>query len=176
MSQLQLADAAKFEEIYQLLLTSFPDDERRPYDAQREVFSDPRYHVFILPGKNDAIRAMISIWQFEDFAFIEHFAVAPACRNQGLGAQILQEVLQTLSCPVCLEVELPQTVLARRRIAFYTRNGFFLNDYPYKQPPYSREKHPIDLLMMTSGGEISPERFEAIRQTLWDAVYHIHKT
>lgn len=173
MSQLQLADAAKFDEIYRLLQSSFPDDEYRPYDAQKEVFSDPRYHVYILPGENDTIRAMITIWQFDDFAFIEHFAVSPKCRNQGLGAQILQEVLQVLSCPVCLEVELPQTELARRRIAFYTRNGFFLNDYPYTQPPYSKEKHPIDLLVMTSGGKISPERFETIRQTLWDAVYHV---
>ena len=87
MSQLQLADAAKFDEIYRLLQSSFPDDEYRPYDAQKEVFSDPRYHVYILPGENDTIRAMITIWQFDDFAFIEHFAVSPKCRNQGLGAQ-----------------------------------------------------------------------------------------
>ena len=103
-----------FPTLYKLLEDSFPIDEYRPREAQKAILSDPRYALWT----NDDRTALISVWQFDDFAFIEHLAVSPSLRNQGLGGQILTEVLASLSCPVCLEAELPETDLAQRRLNF----------------------------------------------------------
>ena len=84
-----------------------------------------KYTVYVIPDdESDCIKAFITVWKFEDFAFIEHFAVNPFYRNQGLGSLILHEILNLLQCQICLEVELPKTDFAKRRIGFYERNGF----------------------------------------------------
>ena len=61
--------------------------------------------------------------------------------------------------------------MAKRRIAFYERNGFFLNKYDYIQPPMSKGKNPVPLLVMTSGGKVSAKRFDEIKKCLYREVY-----
>ena len=72
---------------------------------------------------------------------------------------------------ICLEVELPETEKAKRRIAFYERNGFFLNNYEYEQPAYSADKKAVPLLIMTYNKPVSYERFKEIRKELYLHVY-----
>ena len=157
-----------FPRLYPLLESGFPLDEYRPYKDQRELLNHPNYSAYV----NEALTALITVWQFEDFAFIEHFVVDAACRNQGLGSKMLQWVVHMLSCPVCLEAEPPTTELAQRRLAFYKRNGFFVNEYPYEQPPYCADRCPVPLLILTTGGTVSEEQFAAIRDILYKEVYH----
>ena len=90
-----------------------------------------------------------------------------------MGAAILQEILPKLPDPVCLEVELPQNELASRRIGFYQRNGFILNDYPYMQPPISQGRNPLPLKIMTWGKGISEEQFQRIQGALYREVYGV---
>ena len=63
--------------------------------------------------------------------------------------------------------------MKKRRIGFYERNGFFLNEYPYVQPPISQGRKPVPLMIMTSGAAISEKEFEEIRNTLYKEVYKI---
>ncbi|MCI8448180.1 MAG: hypothetical protein HFH30_07230, partial [Eubacterium sp.] len=74
---------------------------------------------------------------------------------------------------ICLEVELPENDLAKRRIRFYERNGFFLNQYPYVQPSISKGRSPIPLLIMTSGQPVSEKIFQEIKSTLYEYVYGV---
>ncbi len=166
------------EQIYDLMEKSFPLDEYRTYEEQKSLFSRKEYNVYGLvnrshSGEKGGLQAFIALWEFEEFSFIEHFAVHPACRNTGMGAEILQKVLPGLSDPVCLEVELPQNELAVRRIGFYQRNGFRLNDYPYQQPSISKGRNPIPLSIMTWERSITEEQFRTIRDRLYRAVYGV---
>ena len=160
MSNLRVAKTEEFDKIFSILENSFPPDEYRTYEGQKFLWNHPKYTVYV-----------ITVWKFEDFAFIEHFAVNPFYRNQGLGSLILHEILNLLQCQICLEVELPKTDFAKRLIGFYERNGFFINHYPYAQPPYTREKQPVPLLMMTSGNCVSKDRFDSIKETIFKEVY-----
>lgn len=164
---LRPARRSEFDHIYSLLKTSFPIDEYRPYQSQKELLNDPRYTVFVV----DDLTALITVWQFESFSFIEHFAVAPECRNQGLGAGILHELISMQSRPVCLEAELPETDLAKRRLGFYQRRGFHVNNYHYIQPAYSVGQNPVPLLILTTGAPITMNQFESIRDILYREVY-----
>ncbi len=176
MNSLRLAKTEEFDKIFSILEDSFPKDEYRTYEEQKALLKHPNYTVYVIPDNEaERIKAFISVWKFEDFAFIEHFAVNSVYRNQGLGSLILHEIMNLLPCQICLEVELPETDFAKRRIGFYQRNGFYINHYPYTQPPYAKEKQPIPLLIMTSGNSISKNRFDKIQETIFKEVYHASK-
>ena len=80
------------------------------------------------------IDGFLSAWEFDDILFFEHFAVSSKVRNGGIGGRMLREVLAKVNKMTCLEVELPEGELEKRRISFYERNGFCYNSYPYTQP------------------------------------------
>lgn len=104
---------------------------------------------------------------------IDHLVVNPKYRNEGIGTKALNELVGMLDKTVCLEVEPPEGEMACRRIGFYQRNKFFLNEYSYMQPPMSKGKNAIPLLIMTSGGEVDEKNFEQIKTTLYTEVYKI---
>lgn len=160
-----------FDKVYDLMEQSFPSDEYRPYEEQKALLNNPAYSVYVLYNESQDIKAFIGVWNFHEFAFIEHFAVNPAYRNGGIGAGMLNEMVKLLGKRVCLEVEPPETEMASRRICFYMRNNFFLNEYPYMQPPISQGKKAIPLLIMTSGSKVNEDIFTQIKSTLYKEVY-----
>ncbi|WP_162848583.1 GNAT family N-acetyltransferase [Paenibacillus nanensis] len=165
-----------FSRVYELMEMSFPSDEYRPYDEQKALLSNPAYSIYGLYTESQDIKAFIAVWDFNEFAFIEHFAVNPKHRSGGIGAYVLSELLKLLSKTVCLEVEPPETEIARRRIGFYQRNHFFLNEYPYMQPPISQGKKAIPLFIMTSGSKVDEGTFEKIKGSLYAKVYKLETT
>ncbi len=160
-----------FEKIYRLMEISFPEDEYRSYEEQVELLNNPLYSVYVFYSESRSIKAFISIWEFEEFAYIEHFAVDPDYRNGGIGAKVLNELSAQIKKMICLEVEPPENEISRGRIGFYQRNNFFLNEYPYMQPPYSKGKKAIPLLVMTTGSKINRLSFEHIKDVLYSEVY-----
>ena len=159
-----------FEEIWEIMEYSFPACERRSHDGQKQLFDRPEYRIYgcRTDGKIDAF---LSCWELPGFYFLEHFAVAEQSRNRGLGAQILREVLAGLDGTVVLEVEPPEGTLQKRRISFYERNGFVLNEYPYIQPELSKGAGMLPLLLMTRPGSLTDEAFEKTGRELYEKVY-----
>ncbi|MGN0696785.1 MAG: GNAT family N-acetyltransferase [Oscillospiraceae bacterium] len=170
---LQKLDINDFDRVYSLMEKSFPTDERRPYEKQKALLSDPLYSIYGVKSDLGDITAFITVWKFDGSAYVEHFAVDPNCRGGGIGSAVLRELVSQLPCLVCLEVELPETDIAKRRIAFYERSGFVTNSFPYIQPPYSEGQSSLPLIIMTSGRTVSEEEFEEIRGLLYKNVYKV---
>lgn len=170
---LQKLDIYNFDKVYSLMEKSFPTDEHRSYTEQKALLNDPLYNIFGVKNDSGDVTAFITVWQFEKFAYVEHFAVDPNCRGNGIGSDILRELMSELSCMICLEVELPENDIAKRRIAFYERNGFVTNSYPYIQPPYSEELSSLPLILMTSGRRVSEEEFDEMKGLLYRNVYKV---
>lgn len=181
---LQFTSQSDFSEIYRIMQASFSDDEYRPYDEQLALFEEPEYRVYYMPAigmervgnhstGNSTMHAagFLAVWEFESFTYIEHFAVDPALRNSGTGSAMLQELVRKYQKQICLEVELPEDELTRRRIGFYERNGFVFNEYPYIQPPISKGKSPVPLRIMTYRNEITREEFQKMKEILYRRVY-----
>ena len=175
--------------VEQLWLASFPCNERRDTEAQRNnVDSRANFHCLLAEDDGKAV-AFITYWHFGDFCYGEHLATDPACRNKGYGAQILSTLNSQLSTlhsplstltppmPFVLEVEIPTDDLSRRRIAFYERNGFTLwRDCAYMQPPYRPEDAPLPMLLMVKGNLSPEEDFPRVRQTIHREVYGVKET
>ena len=156
-----------------LLEQSFPQDERRPRDEQIAVLDDDGYTPLVVHDEQGTVAALITLWVLDEFVFVEHFAVRSDLRGAGLGSRVLAELAQCFPKRICLEVELPETDMARRRIAFYERSGFSLNLYPYEQPAYAPDRESVPLLIMTTDGPIERACFERLRDALYCRVYHI---
>ena len=97
----------------------------------------------------------------------------PNERGAGLGAKILAEVLKTDGRRFCLEVELPETETAKRRIGFYERMGFTLNDFEYSQPPLGKDRKAVALKIMSTGGKLTQTEFEKVKAEIYKNVYGV---
>ena len=155
--------ADRFDEMFEILEQSFPADERRPREQQLKLFE----------GEEEKIMGFMALWEFEDFVYIEHFALRADCRGRGTGSKMLGQVMSAFDKPVCLEVEPPETEKSCRRIAFYERNGMYLNQYDYIQPPLAEGQNSLPLKIMTSIGKITPGQFDSIKNTLYKYVYRV---
>lgn len=169
---LTVFDFNDFDRVYALMESSFPPNERRTFAEQRALLNDPDYRIYGL-REEQAIVAFAAVYRFDAFTFIEHLAVAPSHRNQGIGALVLQALGAISSNRICLEVEPPETEIATRRIGFYQRNGFSLCPFPYVQPAISKGRVPVPLQIMSTQGALDEAEFETVRKALYKRVYGI---
>ena len=161
-----------FDSVFQIIEASFPEDEYRTYDEQKALLDNEAYEVYtVLNYDDNTIKSFIAVLEFDYFVFIEHFAVNPTHRNNGVGSEFLRKFVRMQEKIVCLEVEPPDNEMASRRIGFYKRNNFFLNKYPYTQPPISVGKNPVNLLIMTYGRYINNMEFAKIKKEIFTQVY-----
>ena len=161
-----------FDKFFQLIENSFPKDEYRTYDEQKALLDNPAYEIYTY-SNDDTLKAFIAVWKFDSFVYIDHFVVDPIHRDNGIGSVFLREAVRIFEKMVCLEVELPNNEVASRRIDFYKRNNFFLNKYPYMQPPISTGRNPVPLLIMTSGRPVNDIEFKNIKEILYSQVYKV---
>ena len=157
-------------EVVSLYEKAFPLEERRPTDEWLEKNSSLDLFTINLLESDGQTLGFITIWQFEDFAYVEHFAVDEKQRGNGIGAAAISALRAALSCPVVLEVEPPTEHTSIRRIRFYERNGFVISSLPYLQPPYTPQ--PLELKLMSTDATFLSENFDHIVSTLYKYVYN----
>lgn len=156
-----------------LYFYSFPPDERRDVKEIDRLVADVSspMHAELIYFKG-RLSGFITWWEFDRFRYIEHFAIEPSKRGEGIGAKALKAFVGQTDSPVVLEVELPDTSdMARRRIRFYERNGFnALMGYDYIQPPYGPGLQSVPMMLMATvgSGQLTPE---LIASTLHTRVY-----
>ncbi len=158
-----------FQDIWSEYESTFPPDERRDLDAQLALFQSRHYSLFAILENNVRI-GFLSAWKFDGFDFIEHFALREEKRGQGLGTKVIESYLKEAK-KVILEVEKPETETQKRRIQFYEKLGFKLNPHDYVQPPYSKDKKPLHLFLMSFPEKLSETDFKKIRIALYKIVY-----
>lgn len=169
------AGSEDFPEIWELMDCSFPPAEHRLREKQLELLLNrPAYSVLIRrQEKKGPLEGFLAYWTFQSGRFIEHFAVSPQARGGGIGGEMLRQFLQMADTSVFLEVEPPQNELTRRRIAFYQRVGFHLNDFPYTQPSMQPDQPPVPLRIMSWPEPVSGETFALRKEDFLSAVYNV---
>lgn len=172
IKQVTTKDTAHYAFVESVMLAAFPAQERRDTPEQR-AYSDNNplfFNNIILEGGTPA--GMISYWNFGDFGYIEHFAIAPALRNGGYGRRALEKMKELLKgMPIVLEVEEPTDEMSARRIGFYRRLGFVLHEKPYMQPPYRKGDAGLPMFLMSCGEWDMEHEFERIKATIYRNVY-----
>ena len=166
---LKLAKESDFLQVYALMESAFPTDEHRPYEAQKALLARDNYRLYI-EKDGDELVGIVALWTLS-YPFIEHIAVSESRRNCGVGGRMLDEALSLCGGNACLEVELPETPIAVRRIGFYRRHGFCLNTYPYSQPPLAPGQSSVPLYIMTTPTPISEPEFQSLKTEIYRTAY-----
>lgn len=172
MSEIKLrcSDKCDFKVIFKIMTEAFPASERRSEEKQLALFDNINYKPYVFE-KDCALIGFILAWEMSDFRFIEHFAVDKAYRGSGIGSSILSDYLLMNEKPVCLEVEPPLNSISERRIAFYKRLGFMLNDFEYFQPALQPGQKKVELKIMSYPKSLSKEQFDFYRKRIFNAAY-----
>lgn len=166
------AEMEDFSKVYELMTEAFPSSEIRNKAGQKNLLTHPSYHLYNVKKKNK-VHGLLAVWEFKNFDFIEHFALNASLRGNGLGGRLLKDYLSNAGKTVFLEVEEPKTDIARRRIGFYERSGFCLNDFEYIQPDLQQGQDSLLLKNMTYPKKSSKEEFEHMKQCIFETVYQI---
>ena len=163
-----------FDRFFELMSEAFPSIERRSYENQKELLYEDLYNIIINKDKDHNINGFIANWQFNDFNFIEHFAVDSKKRGHGLGTSMLKEYLNKCNKPIFLEVEFPENDISKRRIEFYKQFGFYLNEFDYVQPPMQKQHDFLPLKVMSYPKSVNETEFMKFKNIVYDRVYKIN--
>ncbi|WP_066629982.1 GNAT family N-acetyltransferase [Labilibacter marinus] len=148
-----------FQKAWELYEDAFPFEERRLLDDQSDVLQNENYHfdVFI---DNNQFAGFILWWEFDTHRYIDHLATTVEQRNKGIGRLILNNFIDSDDKSIILEVELPTSNINERRISFYERVGFKLNQHHYEIPPVKEDQSPLQLLLMSYPNFISEKEVD----------------
>lgn len=156
----------------ELFESAFPDEERPPFGEIKKRNTD-NFHFLVATLEDDEPVGILTYWTFEEFVYIEHFAIAEELRNQGLGKAVFLNFLSQQTQQIILEVELPNTEVADHRVEFYASMGLFQNTQEYWQPSYNKKENVLKLPMLVmSKYELDDDEFDEMRQILYKNVYH----
>lgn len=151
-------------------IASFPLGERRDFSLVRELIGSDTFKAYALLREEEYV-GFITAWQWNEFAYIEHFAVDEPARNGGIGREALTRFLDHLDMPVVLEVEMPTDEMSTRRIGFYRRIGFVTDDHEYRQPPYRAGEPWLEMRLMSYGEIDLKQEYETIKDRIHQQVY-----
>lgn len=138
-----------WNEISELYIQTFPVNERRDPDELVNIQGSEGYWLELIKFNEDWA-GFIEYWDFKEFLFIEHLAIVPQKRNNGLGQAVLLQFISGNFKPVLLEAEIPLDEISHRRIKFYERCGFKPVNVDYTQPPYYPGKASVPLLLLSN--------------------------
>ena len=129
-------DLDLLEKLYE---QSFPAEERRPWQLiSRPSKTDcPKLFAILADGH---IAGLLTLWTFDHFAYVEHFAVNPDLRGNGIGTEAMRLLIEKVGMkPIVVEIEPPTEMQpdTLRRRDFYTKLGFKTIATDYIQPPYA---------------------------------------
>jgi ribosomal protein S18 acetylase RimI-like enzyme len=131
---------------------------------------NPLYH-FELVTDGDSFVGFILWWGFDDVRYVEHLATSPRLRGEGRGRRVLDKFISGKDIPILLEVEHPVDEISRRRISFYERAGFVLNEYPYTHPPYKNGGEDVPLMLMSRPDAITENDLARFREKRHPVIY-----
>lgn len=161
-----------FELIYPILEEAFPVEELREKERQKVLLDQPQYGLYGIKEERGILQGVVALWDFDNFLYIEHFAINPLFRNEGIGGRILDEMINWVGKPIVLEVEVPKDEITKRRVGFYERHGFLFHDYPYLQPPMRAGQEMLPLRLMTFPERISLNEYERYKSLIHKVVYN----
>lgn len=179
MKEIRLEDIRFCQQVMSLVkkvyYNSFPIEERRAWGNIESllVSEDSPYNIDAIFHEGQFI-GFISWWAFADFCYVEHFAIDSLNRERGMGTRAVSQFIKDKKKLIVLEVELPgRDEMARRRIAFYMRNGFVAHDnFEYIQPSYGDGLPQVPMMLMTAG-VLANVDLEFISQQLHEVVYGV---
>ena len=155
----------------ELFESAFPYEERPDFDELENRGNN--FHFKVATSDDDPI-GILTYWVFDDFVYVEHFAICEELRNNGFGKAVFLNFMMQYEGQIVMEVELPHDETSENRLEFYSSMGLYRNPFDYSQPSYHGDTTNVPMTIM-SKFELDDDEFEEIRKTIYKEVYHINE-
>lgn len=144
------SESKLWEQAWRLYTESFPEHERRRISSHRRAVEDPCFHTRVAV-ENGNLLGILFYWNFgKENIYIEHMAVNPLRRGQNIGTAILGSfIAQNPHSNIVLEIAPPVDDDSRRRMTFYKKLGFIVNDFAYTHPSYQKKGLAYELVILS---------------------------
>ncbi len=157
-------DDKYFDEAWQLYLDSFPEIERRTLSEHLEILEDKSFNMTCYVEEETLI-SILYYWQISSYTFLEHFAVNSKLRGQSYGSKILGEFIKD-NKNIVLEIEPIVDEITQRRLNYYERFDFVVNEYEHFQIPFRKDSKKLRLLLMSQNQVLSKKEYEGFYKSL----------
>lgn len=161
-----------FDAFYEILTHYFPAKEVKEYAYLKTLFETNAAQA-IVQKEGEQIVGGLCYMEVEDFVFIDYLVIIESHQGNKQGEKILQYFKNKINKPIVLEVEHPEDEISKRRISFYQRQGFILNNYQYVIPPVRSLKYAISFLLMTYPTSLSEDAYTNMYPRILKTVYGI---
>ena len=154
-----------------LFESAFPDEERPSFEDVEER-EQQNFHFEVITLDDDEAIGLLTYWDFDEFVYVEHFAIDEEYRGRGLGRAAFLEFMSQHTDQMVLEIELPGNDSSDCRMEFYTDMGLFANPQEYWQPSYHKSNELALRMIIMSKYELDDDDFDAMRSILYKEVYN----
>ena len=137
----------EFTSVYEEMTKAFVKDEIRYFNDAVALLNNEKYNIYHIVFDNKKV-GFITIWKLSKFYFVEHFVIYNQYRNKGLGGKAIDEISKKFK-KIILEAELPNDEISKRRLGFYSRHEFVINEFKYIQPAYHKELKPVEMKLLS---------------------------
>lgn len=161
----------EYDKYFSLLEDDFVLEERRTKEDEFAAFDNQAFSPNFI-YENGNLIGYACFWEFDEFVFVEHFAILKNMRGTGCGSRFLKEFSESKNKPIVLEVELPENEIAKKRISFYERLGYVINPFEYYQPTYHEGLELVPMHIMTYKNTLSKEQFDSFVLQIKNLVYN----
>lgn len=167
MNRVRLIDVSSslynaFQDVYTV---SFPIFEQRTEVQQQDAFQNSCYHLDCYM-ESDCFVGFIAYWEFENYIYVEHFAIHPAERGRGLGGIILKELIASGDKRVLLEIDPVVDEVSSARLRFYKSLGFEENPFSHIHPAYREGFLSHNLIVLATCGQMTDTDYQQFLEDL----------
>ncbi|MDB8987031.1 GNAT family N-acetyltransferase [Acinetobacter sp. RIT592] len=157
-----------WNDIINMYNTSFPLFEQRTLEDQLLALQDEKYYCMAL-CESELLIGLLFYWDLGEFAYIEHFAISSNLRGKSYGSKVIKEFCK-INKNVILEIDPPLDDVSIKRLNFYSKLGFKLQEFDHTHPSYRKDTPAHELKIMTYPNDITESEFNNFNNFLTNTV------
>lgn len=161
-------DHLHWEHLMAIYEGSFPIFEQRTMADQVAVLRDEQYHC-VAVCEQDLLVGLLFYWEFGQYQYIEHLAIAPNLRGKNYGSRLLKEFCDN-EHTIILEIDPPVDEVSIKRLRFYSNLGFKLQEFKHIHPPYRRGYEGHHLKVLSYNKDLSSGEYHMFNTFLVDRI------
>lgn len=123
-----------WKDLMKIYRKSFPLYEQRNAMNQLEVLKDENYYCTAI-CENKNLIGLLFYWNIDKYIYIEHLAISPKLRGKSYGSKIIKEFCKK-DATIILEIDTPCEDISIKRLRFYSKLGFVIQDFSHLPPSY----------------------------------------
>jgi len=153
-----------FEKAWQIYEDSFPTEEKRTLKEQIKLF-DKKSFTMLCYVEDETLLSILFYWQIDTYTYLEHFAVNSTLRGRSYGSKILQEFINN-NQKIILEIEPVVDEMTQKRLDFYKRFDFKVNNHIHFQVPFRKDAQKLKLTFLSHKKVLSVDEYTTLYQMM----------